>query len=262
MSANQKNDAVGDSKSPPLQPNGTALRDAADQAQTMLAEPSRRLQPMTHVGSMAAGAENVKPIPPSSCAQTLWLSFFFDGTGNNLDADVGTQKHSNVAKLYRVHSEDDPVAGIYRIYIPGVGTYFKDVGDDGGSTLGLGTGRLGDARLDWALEKFDKLIAPHVALAASPGNTILEINVALFGFSRGAALARAFSNQLLDKRCSVDAQEIWRLKKGGYRLRIRLWGFRHRRICRSSYEYKPGITCHGQSLRIQSPKWRWRSLNA
>ncbi len=70
----------------------------------MLAEPSRKLQPMTPFGSMATGAENVKPVPPSGCAQTVWLSFFFDGTGNNLDADVGTQKHSNVAKLYTGNS--------------------------------------------------------------------------------------------------------------------------------------------------------------
>jgi uncharacterized protein (DUF2235 family) len=45
------------------------------------------------------------------------------------------------------------------------------------------------------------LLAPHLARAFSPANAIIEVNVALFGFSRGAAMARAFSNMLLKERC-------------------------------------------------------------
>lgn len=226
MTANQQTDTVGDSKTPSLKPDGGALRDAVDLAMTLVAEPAPKLRVQSPAVSIAiaVAAQVSDPIPPASCQQQVWLSFFFDGTGNNLDADVGTEKHSNVAKLYRAHSENDSTSGVYRIYIPGVGTYFKEVGDDGGSALGLGTGRMGDARLDWALRQFDEKVAPHIARAKSPGNTIQEIHVALFGFSRGAALARAFSNQLLKKRCSVDAKQVWRLKDGGYRLRIRFMG--------------------------------------
>lgn len=224
MATNQDNDQVGDSKSPPLKPQETALRSGADQANTLVAEtcPVVRM-PSADTGLAAAASRAATAPPPESCRQRPWLSFFFDGTGNNLDADIGTAKHSNVAKLYQVHAKDDLVRGIYRIYIPGVGTYFSEVKDDGGSTLGLGSGRLGDARLEWALEQFDQRLAGHLARANSPGNEIIDINVALFGFSRGAALARAFANLLLQTR-GVAGSNGWHLKQGHHRLRIRFMG--------------------------------------
>lgn len=224
MTKSQDNDQVGDSKSPPLKPQETALRSGADQADTLVAETCPVVRMPSADAGLAAAAKRVATAPPpGSCRQRPWLSFFFDGTGNNLDADVGTAKHSNVAKLYQVHAKDDPVSGTYRIYIPGVGTYFSEVGDDGGGTLGLGSGRLGDARLDWALEQFDQRLSGHLARANSPGNEIIEINVALFGFSRGAALARAFANLLLARR-GVANSNGWRLKQGNHRLRIRFMG--------------------------------------
>ena len=224
-----RTDAVGDSKSPALKPEAGALRGAVDQSMTLIAEPAPKLKLQSPAASLAAGAaQAAKSPPPSSCQQRLWLSFFFDGTGNNLDADVGTIKHSNVAKLFRAHKgneeDDDSINDTYKIYIPGVGTYFKDISDDGGSILGLGTGRLGDARLDWALKKFDEKLSPHLSRANSPGNTIMEINIALFGFSRGAALARAFANLVLSERCVMEQQKGWCLKKGHYRLRICFMG--------------------------------------
>lgn len=90
-------------------------------------------------------------LPAPHCRQRLWFSFFFDGTGNNLQADLGTNEHSNVARLYRSHSgeaytgsektADPTVRQIFRIYIPGVGTYFREVNDKGGTTQG---GAVGD----------------------------------------------------------------------------------------------------------------------
>jgi hypothetical protein len=220
-----QNDSLGDSKSPALKPTEFGLRGAVDQSMSLVAEPAPKLKvPSPAAGLAAAAKQAAKAPPPPSCQQRLWLSFFFDGTGNNLDADLGTTKHSNVAKLYRVHQEDDATAGIYRIYVPGVGTYFREVGDDGGSTLGLGMGKMGGARLDWALKQFDEKLRPHLARANSPGNTIVDINIALFGFSRGAALARAFSNKLLEDRCSVIAKKGWCLKQGKHRLHIRFMG--------------------------------------
>ncbi|WP_288380728.1 DUF2235 domain-containing protein [uncultured Massilia sp.] len=224
MMTSQDNDQVGDSKSPPLNPQATALRSGADQANMLVAEtcPVVRM-PSAGAGLVAAARQAAQEPPPGSCRQRPWLSFFFDGTGNNMNADVGTAKHSNVAKLYRVHVEDDLVKGIYRIYIPGVGTYFSAVGDNGGGTLGLGSGRLGDARLDWALEQFDERLKAHLERARTPGNEIIEINVALFGFSRGAALARAFANLLLAER-GVVSNNGWRLRQGNHRLRVRFMG--------------------------------------
>ncbi len=227
MANNQKNnDGVGDKKSPALRPDAAALRDASDQAMHIAANAAPKAPLPSKVGNLADGIKTATKIqpPPGSCVQTLWFSFFFDGTGNNLDADVGTAKHSNVAKLYRVHKENDTAAGIYRFYIPGVGTYFKEVGDDGGSTLGGGAGDMGDDRMDWALKQFDEKMKAHIARAANPANAIVEINLSAFGFSRGAALARAFINNFVKKRCKKDAKNVWRLTAGDYKLRVRFMG--------------------------------------
>lgn len=74
------------------------------------------------------------------------LSFFFDGTNNNLERDRPQGKHSNLAKLYQVAKdliEEDSQA----TYLPGVGTSFKFVKvagytdhlrDDEGGVLGWG----------------------------------------------------------------------------------------------------------------------------
>lgn len=35
----------------------------------------------------------------STCEQRPWVSFFFDGTGNNMDIDRPLNKFSNIARL-------------------------------------------------------------------------------------------------------------------------------------------------------------------
>ncbi len=60
-----------------------------------------------------------QPSARADCQQEPWISIFFDGTGNNYDADIKTRKHSNVARLYDTHPDDDSTKGIYRIYVPG-----------------------------------------------------------------------------------------------------------------------------------------------
>ena len=77
----------------------------------------------------ASAAEDAKP-PPASCQQCLYVSFFFDGTGNNMKADLPTLEHSNVARMFRAHLEDKP-GGVERVYIPGIGTLFPEIGDNG-----------------------------------------------------------------------------------------------------------------------------------
>lgn len=151
-------------------------------------------------------------VPPSGCR----IAFFFDGTGNNLEADVGSSEHSNVARLYRAHVEDDPAQGIFRFYIPGIGTRFKEIGDPGGELRGLAFANRGDDRLDWAMDRLDE------CLAQSRGR---KINLALFGFSRGAALARAFGRRVA-KRCERERDGCWRIahKKGENSIRLYFMG--------------------------------------
>jgi len=224
MTKSRSTDRVGDSKSPPLRPDAAGLREAADQTVGLGADTPAKFIASGPLATAARARQTDSQLPPGSCKQILWLGFFFDGTGNNMDADVGTRKHSNVAKLYRAHQTDDPAKGIYRIYIPGVGTYFDKVGDAGGSMAGLGMGSMGDARLDWALAQFDEKMRPHIARANSPANAILEVNVSVFGFSRGAALARAFVNRLLKGRARRIDDSNWQLISAKCRLRIRFMG--------------------------------------
>lgn len=151
------------------------------------------------------------------------LSFFFDGTGNNLDADVGTWEHSNVARLYRSHLEDDKDLGRYRFYLPGIGTLFidREVQDPGGTLFGNAFGAQGQARLNWALARLREKVRQAEQRAQNPTNKISWIKVSVFGFSRGAALARAFARDL-QKLCRPDARSStgWRLAQGGHPIEI------------------------------------------
>lgn len=76
------------------------------------------------------------------------LSFFFDGTNNNMERDLPQNKHSNVVKLFRA-AKDSIQEDARSIYLSGVGTPFKFVKvagytdhlkDDEGGVLGLGLG--------------------------------------------------------------------------------------------------------------------------
>ena len=225
MAKNQNNDSVGDVKMFPLQPSEAGLSIEWDQVQKLHAERSAPAFNPSVLGSFSAAGRHVKSEawPVLTCKQTLWFSFFFDGTGNNRYADEGLRKHSNVAKLFLVHKPNDKVSGRYAFYFQGVGTYFSEVGDDGGDITGLSFGRLGTERLDYALKKFDEAMRHHLALARSPSNPISEINISVFGFSRGAALARAFVNLLLEERC-VQRNGKWFHKDGSGPFRVRFMG--------------------------------------
>lgn len=97
---------------------------------------------------------------PAACEMPLHISLFFDGTGNNYrwqeEGYSGTQearhKDSNVYRLFTAYPED-PSNGYFRMYVPGVGTPFPEIGeeDESGSTRGLGFGAGGDRRINYGL---------------------------------------------------------------------------------------------------------------
>lgn len=214
-----------DLKALPLKLNPAAMCDSLDVVGQISANGAPLVTQLSEDAGLARWLEHraCSESGVGSCRQKIWLSFFFDGTGNNIDADMGWLKHSSVARLYRVHSGNDEDAGVYRIYIPGVGTYFKEIGDDGGGVLGLGVGYKGEDRLLWALSELDKKLKIHTALITSTSNKIEEVNISVFGFSRGAALARAFINMIVDQRCEIRDSQAF-VCNGGYRLRIRFMG--------------------------------------
>lgn len=182
---------------------------------------------------IAAANRDVSKTPPSpaqDCRDVVHIALFFDGTGNNRFDDEAKQSWSNVARLFFA-ARDEPGNSIYRIYISGVGTKYNLPSRYWGEsvdawvedqTLGGGAGLGGERRLDGgnsqvndALEKallgsarqeggkvkkiadkmegegFQKMMA-----SLSKHRLIKAIHFSIFGFSRGAALARAFSNRL------------------------------------------------------------------
>ncbi len=84
------------------------------------------------------------------CEFILNIGLFFDGTGNNWYEDAVSQGHTNVARLWRAYKDDD-MEGFFKHYVPGVGTPFKDIGEEGRSKRGLAMGWGGEARIVWGL---------------------------------------------------------------------------------------------------------------
>lgn len=145
-----------------------------------------------------------------NCRVTLWLSFFFDGTGNHRGNDF-PRNHSNVVGLFDAHG-DEGLGAISRFYYEGVGTPFefedrhekipiatrssvrwvdKEGYKEGESSLNKGFGGGLEARLEKAMFDFQSAIEYQRSLTR-----IDQINLAAFGFSRGATEARAFMHWL------------------------------------------------------------------
>ncbi|MDR1996323.1 DUF2235 domain-containing protein [Azonexus sp.] len=156
------------------------------------------------------------------------LSFFFDGTGNNLWEElkepVEKRALSNVAKLYQAAIDDRVGKEAVRRYFPGVGTPYKyrfgniSPDEDKGGVLGLGFGAGGDMRLNAALSEFRYILENEWSAGAL--RHMQWISLSVFGFSRGATLARAFVRRLIAEQCERTADGlVW---KGTFGNRVRL----------------------------------------
>lgn len=214
----------------------------------------------------------------TECASMIHVGIFFDGTNNNkkrdqldvLKADPAAFNkcsHSNVVVLHDAF-RDDPKNGYYRIYVPGVGTPFDEVGEKTETPDGKAKATGGDARINWALIQLlnvmhaaihdnkplvndsdagrlsttqplhlDGSLGPNMpgkrvyfagratgfnaepggklgelkkALQGKPPKKLVQVNLSVFGFSRGAAQARAF--------CHFLHHLLLKERNGGYTL--------------------------------------------
>jgi uncharacterized protein (DUF2235 family) len=198
------------------------------------------------------------PGPDQDCRDVIHLTLFFDGTGNNKDEDKKTKKWSNIANLYEAANRAallNKGRTIYPIYISGVGTPFNGTAADWlakaaawveDGFLGGGSGAGGDRRMNYGSHIVNDdlrgvLIANAKALGGILGKYAAEngkksfddvnatlarhrlikvINVSIFGFSRGAALARAFSNRLIAKCAKQGGQLLYQ----SYPIRLNFMG--------------------------------------
>lgn len=147
------------------------------------------------------------------------------------------RKHSNIVKLFNSYpSKNDE--GYFKFYVPGVGTPFPVINDSGRNIFGGAFAWDGENRITWAFtrllnaphlytlksllmdEEKSARIANNLASSTSPAiirrltlrtwqKTLAAnlkgqlprvelINLSVFGFSRGAAEARAFCNWLFE----------------------------------------------------------------
>ncbi|MCD4485530.1 DUF2235 domain-containing protein [Chromobacterium vaccinii] len=132
------------------------------------------------------------------------FTIFFDGTMNNLNTSPDNK--SNVARLF-LTSYDDRGKEYYPRYITGVGTLYEpkdnpEVGVDKGGNMGAGFGKGGDMRLKDAILFIEKTLGKNYTTAIAH---IKMLRVDVIGFSRGATLARAFVNKLLNEKSGTDS---------------------------------------------------------
>ncbi|GLZ17876.1 T6SS phospholipase effector Tle1-like catalytic domain-containing protein [Burkholderia plantarii] len=164
---------------------------------------------------------SVNPKARFQCRLYPKLSFFFDGTGNNMYQELQKPEHeqalSNVAKLYLAAIRDRSQGATPR-YFSGVGTPFKIprhvpgyaaelLRDDPGGVIGLGFGLGGRTRIDAALAEFAMILGEDWSEGAR--RHMPFISVAVFGFSRGATEARVFVRELLSHCVDKDGQRCW-----------------------------------------------------
>jgi hypothetical protein len=181
------------------------------------------------------------PAAKQDCSSVVHIGLFFDGTGNNKDVDEKPKKWSNVARIWysaAMAATETAEKNIYPIYVSGVGTPFNgtatgwidktqvvvedtafgNAGGAGGTrrtefgqanvndalrqVLLNNATKLGGATKDYAEKSKNKSLS-ELSQALGAHRLIKVINLSIFGFSRGAALARAFSNDFINL-CEKD----------------------------------------------------------
>lgn len=144
---------------------------------------------------------------PKKCPWIMRIGVFFDGTGNNKNNDkeiktvdgqvIKANEMSNIAKLYEFYKLDkngEKLVEYKREYRNGVGT----VNDEDKELGGLVKGEEGIERVHEMIKK--------VADFFDSRPCAKEFIVDVFGFSRGAALARHFVNELHDRAAGPNVK--------------------------------------------------------
>lgn len=172
----------------------------------------------------------IEPIERIKCRLYPKLSFFFDGTGNNLFEELKKPAEeralSNIAKLYQAAVDDKDGKESVRRYVPGVGTPYRypysniSPNEDKGGAFGLGFGAGGDMRLEAALFEFRRLLENEWSGGAI--RHMQWVTLSVFGFSRGATLSRAFVRRLIAEHCERTADGLMWRGAHGDRVRLRI----------------------------------------
>jgi uncharacterized protein (DUF2235 family) len=124
--------------------------------------------------------------------------YAFDGTGS--DEEDGSIRVTNVLHFFRAHDggpkNDNPAAPLGGLYLKGIGPRTRAfVGSQPAEAFGVG----GHRRVRQAIDRLENNF--------EAGDTVVDV----IGFSRGAALAISFANELAGKlpRVSIRFVGLW-----------------------------------------------------
>jgi hypothetical protein len=164
------------------------------------------------------------------CEQIIQVGVFFDGTRNNQAADRRDYGDSNVVRLHDAYPS--PSLSTYRIYVPGVGTPFPEIGEHGtsirGSALGIGC----EARVLFALLQVHDVIYR----AANSGTNFFSGRQIELLCSRGRILVQRDCDEISSNRGLLGHDE-----DDGFRRRMYLNGCAKRIETRLGLKSKPII---------------------
>ncbi|KAF1029294.1 MAG: Actin cross-linking toxin VgrG1 [Pseudomonas sp.] len=138
-------------------------------------------------------------------------AYGYDGKGSSPDNSYGNDT-SNVAKLYDLYMDQqdnilsvDAKTANLAIYVEGIGT--RSIGEDSPYSQGTGLGAQGvRARVKETPALFIKAIRAFQENNPDKKVELIEFNI--FGFSRGAAAARNFANEVLKGEQSILAKAL------------------------------------------------------
>ncbi|MBD3667481.1 MAG: DUF2235 domain-containing protein [Kangiella sp.] len=137
---------------------------------------------------------------PQQCPWVMRVGVFFDGTGNNKENDLPRDKASNIAKLSEIYVDEkikEKLKHYKMVYENGVGTIDGvDEVDYELSGLALGDGAI--QRIHRAIKKVAEFFDERPCAK--------EFIVDVFGFSRGAAQARHFVNEIHDRAAGPNVK--------------------------------------------------------
>ena len=120
---------------------------------TQAVKPAKPFSPLQQLHRAKAASEGACSTP--DCSIEVHVGVFFDGTNNNMERDKLTvpdsnaRSHSNVVVLYDTFASTRKHH--YRVYVPGVGTPFKEVGELTESPEGMAMAKGGAARIYWGM---------------------------------------------------------------------------------------------------------------
>lgn len=180
--------------------------------------------PIEQASLNQAQAQAFPATPPTACQtcpRELILGAFFDGTGNNMYRDfqgrVGEGQETNVARLFRLYRDHDEATRTRaKLYVVGVGAMTRAAGTGLSNQLPADQRaraiRLRDAEVGSSLPWFGDVVGGATGLGGqerlviayrwaqawcrSMGAGQPKI-IDVYGFSRGAAMARTFVNLVL-----------------------------------------------------------------